>query len=130
MRICNCTNHKMSANQISAGCIDPEDKDLISRLIEFNTQEDLKDMEQRAEILALYVKENGYDAALIGGAPYFQAYLEDALFNQDLKAVYAFSQRISSEKELGNGIVEKRSIFVSNCMIVKQKNEALEFINY
>ena len=45
-------------------------------------------------------------------------------------SVDADNKRISSEKELGNGIVEKRSIFVSNCMIVKQKNEALEFINY
>ena len=128
MKICNCTNHKMTPGQISAGCITPVNQQLINDLISFQNPEELSEMEQRADALSRYVKDNGYDAALIGGAPYFQPYLEEALFQYGLKAVYAFSQRVSEERMKENGEVEKVSVFKSNTLLLKNPDRSIELI--
>ena len=128
MKICNCTNHKMTPRQISAGCITPDNQQLINDLISFQNPEDLLEMEQKADSLARIVKDNGYDGALSGGAPYFQPYLEEALFQFGLKAVYAFSQRISEERMKENVEVEKVSVFRSNTLLVKNPDRSIELI--
>jgi hypothetical protein len=61
--------------------------------------------------LARIVKEEGvFDAAMIGGAPFFMSTLEKTLKEYGIKPLYAFSKRESVE-ENENGIIIKKSIF-------------------
>lgn len=47
---------------------------------------------------------------MIGGAPYLMILLHDALVGRDIQPLYAFSERVSVEKEEGGKII-KISVF-------------------
>jgi len=48
---------------------------------------------------------------MIGGAPYLMATLEKALREVGLNPIYAFSQRVSIDKENPDGSVTKTMVF-------------------
>jgi hypothetical protein len=48
---------------------------------------------------------------LIGGAPFFDNHLREALTQENLTIVYSFSQRVSVVTQLPDGSVEKKLIF-------------------
>lgn len=112
MKILNLTQHAATAEQVAAGVIDLEAK-LASKVREVLTFEAIPsrdEMELRAEDLAALCHDLGFKKAMIGGAPFFMAFLENAMKNWDIQPLYAFSKRESVEKEI-NGKVVKTNVF-------------------
>lgn len=108
MRIMNLTQHIANTEQRADGVVEPPDKDHVRQLLTFDEIPTLLDMENRAFLLAKIAAESGASAAMIGGAPFFMSTLERALFDAEIRPVYAFSQRLSVEDGGGN----KRTRFV------------------
>ena len=110
-QILNLTQHLCTPDQVKAGVHEPVHKDKVQSLITFTSIPTEMGMRSRAEKLAYMTKEDGYQAAMIGGAPFFMAILEDELKKQGIKPVYAFSQRESIDKEMPDGSVQKINVF-------------------
>ena len=116
MRILNVTQHRATAEQVAAGVVDIETTDgeyfatKIKSLLTFDEIPSREEMELRAEDIACFCHDGGHKAVMIGGAPFFMAYLEKALKAWDIQPLYAFSKRESIEKEIDGKIV-KTNIF-------------------
>jgi len=109
MKIFNLTQHPATPVQIEAGVtgsLTPEQKEGMN-FDSIPSQSELKD---RAENLARIVGIAGFNAAMIGGAPFFMRPLEVALEAHGIQPLYAFSVRKSVEKEV-DGKVTKVAIF-------------------
>lgn len=121
--ILNLTQHTATLEQKEAGVVDlPEThrRDL-KILLTFDEIPPRHEIEDRAHDIALLAvhndlgPENGDDPhpaqAMIGGAPFLMTALEDALRDQGVEPVYAFSRRESVEKPDGKGGVIKSAVF-------------------
>jgi hypothetical protein len=113
MIIINLTQHPASAEQMAEGVIDPQNRGEVIALITFNSFEETEPqkMHERAEKLTRIAKNSGADAAMIGGALYFQSTLENALLAEGIQPCYAFSLRVTEEEILPNGDIKKTQIF-------------------
>lgn len=131
MRIMNLTQHLATPDQIAAGVFDlvPEARAELTRLLTFDTCPTRYDVATRAAKIASlagrYADKYGgerAEAAMIGGAPYLMSHLErllntahnaahDAGWPVRPRAVYAFSERVSSDEVQPDGSVVKRSVF-------------------
>ncbi len=60
---------------------------------------------QKAQEIAFMAE--GYSAAMIGGAPYLMAPLQEALKKKGIKTLFSFSKRVSEEIQTPNGEVKK-----------------------
>ena len=109
MKILNLTQHAATADQIASGVVEPENKKLVQKLITFDELPDAAEMEYRARSLAIVAE--GYEAAMIGGAPYFMSALERALAAAGVKPVYAFSKRESVDEKQADGSIKKIQLF-------------------
>ena len=133
--IFNLTMHPATQEQIEAGVFDASDERLIEikaalTFTELPTQEEIEVKALSLAAIALSelytrVLENRPESeeqldiesqmlgmeVMIGGAPYLMPYLERALKEYKLNAVYAFSKRESVEVVLDNGDVRKTNIF-------------------
>ena len=90
----NLTQHATTKEQQEAGIVEPspEVKAKIRELITFNERPTESELFERAEQVAALIPEE-YNGAMIGGASYFQGYLESAIARRNMEPVYAFSQR-------------------------------------
>ena len=131
MTILNLTQHNATPAQITSGVVDlvGSDKDLLVKLLTFNTLPTVEEIESRAQKIAyiasdLYIEEknnwieSGLDEddfeeyhAMIGGAPFLMGPLEVALKKFDIIPVYAFSVRDSVDVKQADGSVKKTAIF-------------------
>lgn len=113
-KLVNLTQHNMTADQlvgfevVDNGVANNEVKSLLT----FNDIPSVKEMQERADKIALYAVENGASYAMIGGAPYFMGFLESALKANGVNPLYAFSVRDSIEQVQEDGSVRKVNIFV------------------
>lgn len=73
----------------------------------------MAEIEQRATALADVAAnaKGDPDVAMIGGAPFLMASLERALAAVQMRAVYAFSVRVSAEQAQPDGSVRKVQTF-------------------
>ena len=110
-QILNLTQHFATPAQTQAGVHEPVFKSQVQNLITFDSIPTEMGMRSRAQKLAYMTKEDGYQVAMIGGASFFMAILEDELKKQGIKPVYAFSQRESVDKEMSDGSVQKVNVF-------------------
>lgn len=110
-QILNLTQHFCTPDQVKVGVHEPVHKDKVQSLLNFTSIPTEMGMRSRAEKLAYMAKEDGYSAAMIGGAPYFMAILEDELKKKGIKPMYAFSIRESHEVEQEDGSVKKINVF-------------------
>lgn len=93
--------------------------DYIKKLLNFNSIPSKKEIISKAIALAAYASgllnqaKNDDDRlfALIGGAPYLMSPLEEALKNEGITPLYAFSQRESIETVNPDGTVVKTAVF-------------------
>lgn len=127
--IINLTQHKATPEQIADGVVDlPESyrKQLIE-LLTFNELPTIGGIKARARAIAELVDAFLCDKAteeetplpkhihaMIGGAPYLMAHLEHALkfsLHLNITALYAFSERISTEEVQPDGTIKKVSSF-------------------
>jgi len=131
MKILNCTNHAVTENQILMGIVEPEeqDKKIISDVITFHDLPTEESIKRACDGVVSMVKKYSCDAAMIGGAPFLQGYLEESLFNEGLCAAFAFSKRIVKERKLEDGSVEKVSVFDSSDTIVKQADGSIFYVS-
>lgn len=113
MKIVNLTQHMATAEQVSAGVFEPADKNLVKALLTFTSAPSGTDMAERAEKLAHIALDEGAEAAMVGGAPYFMAPLERALAAAGVRPCYSFTERRATETvDPATGEVRKTQVFV------------------
>jgi len=107
--IVNLTQHSPTGEQIEAGVFDLPDKEReeLRKLLTFDELPDLSEIERRAEKIAALASKTRAKAAMIGGAPFLMGPLEDALLEEGIEPVYAFSRRVSEEVTGPDGTVTK-----------------------
>ena len=121
MIILNLTQHNATQDQIEAGVVEPsaEFKKLIQNKLTFEGLPSKDDIKFVAEELVDYallalgeldLPKKG-TMVMIGGAPYLMSALEKELAYAELKAVYAFSERVSEEVTQDDGSVRKVNVF-------------------
>ena len=113
MKILNLTQHQATIKQVEVGVIEPESKEYIQKLLTFDEIPSKQEIRKRARKLAGYAKltfkgESG--KAMIGGAPFLMSELEYWLRKNRIEPVYAFSKRVSVEKEIDGEII-KTNVF-------------------
>lgn len=114
-RIINLTQHGATPEQIAAGVVEPADKAEVKRLLTFDEPPNKADYIIRANALADLAK--GYEAAMIGGAPYFMSSLEVALEARGIKPLYSFTRRESVDMPQADGSVRKVAVFKHVCFV-------------
>ncbi len=112
--IFNFTQHKLTTDQTNAGVVDLLDGVCKRRnaLLTFEEIPSNEDLAERAEEVAKLASEVGVTQVMIGGAPYFMAYLETALYARGITPYHAFTKRVATEEPDGKGGVKKGQIFV------------------
>lgn len=108
--ILNLTQHKATQDQIDQGVVDFDDETRakISQLLAFDEMPDRNEMIERAHKLVtiLRLKNHIRCEVMIGGAPFFMYTLERALYMNEFNPVFAFSKRVSVEKEVDGKIIK------------------------
>ena len=107
-KIVNLTQHIASDEQIIEGVFDLEDNKELKALLTFNAPPTLLEMQHRAETITALAVASGATIAMVGGAPYFMTWLENALSGMGIKTVYSFTERVAVENPATG---EKMSIF-------------------
>jgi len=124
--ILNLTQHPATPEQVAAGVVDLEGKNL-ERLKELLTFDSIEvavkhrfDRARQIGELVSRIKLGDEDSlhedgtaihVMIGGAPYLMAPLENVLMKDNRVPVYAFSVRESVEQIQSDGSVIKKNIF-------------------
>ncbi len=111
--ILNLTQHAATPEQISAGVVDlaPELRAKLTALLTFDALPSRREVDQRAERIAHLVEPLEGKQAMLGGAPYLMAPLEQHLRDIGIEPVYAFSIRESVEQTQPDGSVRKVNVF-------------------
>jgi len=121
--ILNLTQHPATPEQKAAGVVDfPQaEREMLVKLLTFDTLPSREEIENRAFDLAELACYNGLNGdegddpiiftAMIGGAPYLMASLEQELVAHGITPVYAFSTRESVEETQPDGSVRKVNVF-------------------
>jgi hypothetical protein len=110
MRIVNLTQHPPTPEQFAAGVFCTNTAELL-RLLTFNSVPSLADIKDKAWGIAQIAVASGATHAMIGGAPYLMAPLEQALFERGIIPLYSFSERVSQEEQQPDGSVRKVNVF-------------------
>ncbi len=114
--ILNLTQHPATPEQIDAGVVDlpATDRQQAIALLTVDNLPTRTEVDARAHDLAL-LASLAFDShpaqAMIGGAPWMMAALENALADQGIEPVYAFSVRASNEQVQADGSVRKVNVF-------------------
>jgi len=115
MKILNLTQHAATPEQVAVGVMDlsASDRDLLAAALTFDDIPDYFLMNTRARSIALMAAghSSGARSAMIGGAPYFMRPLERALWEMNIRPLYAFSIRESVERIRADGSIEKVNVF-------------------
>lgn len=106
------TQHVATAPQLAAGVVEPdaETKARIRELLTFTEIPSAGNIDLRAALLANVAE--GYDAAMVGGAPYLMPALARRLMEIKVKPLCSFTERKSVDRpNEKDGSVEKVSVF-------------------
>lgn len=127
--IINLTQHTATEEQRENGVMDVGNSSLKPILVEalnFYKQPTRQDIEAAAKMIAkvadaylVQLEKAGAEIdrskreakAMIGGAPYLMSALENYLNEMGIVPVYAYSERISEERHLEDGSVQKVNVF-------------------
>ena len=112
--ILNLTQHDATPEQVAAGVVDSAAIADIRRLLTVDLIPSRSEIQARANDLAWIAalsRDSGYSHAMIGGAPWMMRALEDALIDQGIEPVYAFSVRESVDQHQADGSVRKVAVF-------------------
>jgi hypothetical protein len=105
MDIKNLTQHAPTDAQVGVTAVDPAALEFMN----FSTPPSVEELNDRAYALAC--RANGYEAAMIGGAPYLMPALVAALHAAGVQPLFSFTERKSVEKVNPDGSVVKTSVF-------------------
>jgi len=113
--VINLTQHLPTPDQlVEAQFIElsKADQDKIKTWLNFLPEEVKMSMiSARAMLLADLAQKAGAKYAMVGGAPYLMAPLEQELHHRGIHPIYAISERVSVEENLSTGEVIKRNVF-------------------
>ena len=117
--ILNFTQHKATADQVAAGVIDVPTlwHPLLVALLTFDTLPSTATLLARASEAVQLISDIEMEVGgatftiMLGGAPFFMSYLEQALKDAGMQYVYAFSQRVSEDQIQADGNVRKVAVF-------------------
>jgi len=106
MKILNLTQHDATPEQVAAGVFEPpaDVKENIRRWLTFEKPRSVTALKGAAFYLACAAEHLGATAAMIGGAPFFMRWLEDALLERGIEPIYAFSKREVIEEKDGRKV--------------------------
>ncbi len=109
MRVFNLTQHDATPDQLSRGVVDldPNLAADVRGMLTFNELPSTEELFRRADSIAQIAEEEGAKYAMIGGAPYLMAPLEDALLSHGIIPLYAFSLRESRDIPQLDGSTKK-----------------------
>jgi len=105
MDIKNLTQHPPTESQVGVTAVDPA----ALEFLQFSAPPSVEEINDRAYAIAC--RANGYEAAMIGGAPYLMPALVAALKAVDVQPLFSFTERKSVEKTNQDGSVTKTSVF-------------------
>lgn len=113
MIIVNLTQHIATPCQAAAGVRDlPEAlRGLLTYELTFSDLPTRAVINDRVVSIVALAQTTGADAAMIGGAPYLMAPLEQSLRAVGITPLYAFSVRESAEEVQTDGSVRKVAVF-------------------
>jgi hypothetical protein len=111
MVIINLTQHVATADQRAVGVVDMADRQLVCDLLNFEELPTNEQMRNRAETLASLIDMPANTQVMIGGAPFFMAFLIESLKKRGFRPLFAFSKRVSVENVGEDGRVVKTSVF-------------------
>ena len=113
MKIINLTQHAATPEQVKAGVFEPTPgkKTAVNACLNFIMLPSRRVIRVKADRIAAIARQSGADAAMIGGAPYLMGPLEQALRDNGVQPLYAFSERVSVEEEQPDGSVRKTNVF-------------------
>lgn len=111
--IVNLTQHSATQEQ---NCVEleKENKATLKELLTFQDIPSKKELENRANEIARLALDSFDEPplyAMIGGAPFFMRYLEDALIEVGIQPLFAFSKREVQEFKKEDGSIEKTTVF-------------------
>ena len=108
MAILNFTQHAATAEQVAAGVIDLMQHDLASlkELLTFTSLPTSDDVYERAYAIAELAQNMLAERVMIGGAPFLMPVLQMALQKRGITVLYAFSERVSVEKEIEGKVIK------------------------
>lgn len=112
--IFNLTQHAPTPEQAAAGVLQSTKE--VQDLLTFKSLPSREEIWTRADALVGMVKAAGFGfpsgtQVMVGGAPYLMAPLVEALKNEGFKPVFSFTERVSVEKDNGDGTVTKTNVF-------------------
>lgn len=115
MQILNLTQHTPTPEQVTAGVVEltAEHKSKLQSLLDFSEIPTGTTISKRANAIAELAMHYNCPIAMIGGAGWLMPELEKALIlcPDNIKPVYAFSQRVSEEVHHADGTVTKTNVF-------------------
>lgn len=115
MQVINLTQHTPTPSQaaeVTFITIPDEIRAQVLALITFAPAEvNYETLRERADTLAQIAANSGADVAMLGGAPFFQSFLENALLAQGVGFCYALSERVARDEIQADGSVRKVSVF-------------------
>lgn len=120
MSILNLTQHVATPEQIAQGVVDlsAEHRAILSGWLTFESLPTQAVLRDRAALIAgaaagdsKSIKIPAHKRAMIGGAPFLMAPLEEALRDHGIEPVYAFSMRESVDQHMPDGSVRKVNVF-------------------
>jgi hypothetical protein len=125
MPVLNFTQHRCTQDQLDAGILDCPDSyyDKLKQLLTFDELPAAPEVWHRARQIANLFEQVAVDLgfdyatnetslhAMIGGAPFLMANLEDALDENGVLIYYAFSKRESVDQQQPDGSVKKVTVF-------------------
>lgn len=115
--IINLTQHTCSVEQAEQGVQDlhAQEKEQLAKLLTFEQMPTKEEIKARAESVAALANKRfqagHHGHAMIGGAPFFMAALEQALLAVGISPIYAFSVRESVEQVQADGSIRKVAVF-------------------
>ena len=115
MQVINITQHTPTpaqAAEVTFITLPDEIRAQVIDLITFAPDEvAYETLTQRADTLAKIAANSGADVAMLGGAPFFQSFLENALLARGIGFCYALSERVARDEIQADGSVRKVSVF-------------------
>jgi hypothetical protein len=113
--IANLTQHLATAEQVAAGVFDLEGeaREKLASLLTFITLPTEQEIRDRAHDIALLlgVEHGACQRAMIGGALWLMAPLAEALREQGVEPLFAFTIREVVEEKQADGSVRKTAVF-------------------
>ncbi len=113
MQILNLTQHPATPEQLEAGVVDliGESLEHMKALLTFHEIPSWLEMRERASELVMIARDGGFEAAMLGGAPFFMPMLHEMCHIESVKPLYAFSKRESVETVMEDGSTRKTNVF-------------------